>query len=126
MALILDPTSASQWRRALHYLKEGLPVGLPTETVYGLGALATREESLARIFSLKNRPTFDPLIVHVLPQIEWVKPLVKDITPLHHKLMAHFWPGPLTLLFEKSDLIPDLCTATMPWVALRSPSHPVF
>lgn len=106
-------------------LKADEAVGLPTETVYGLAGRALHPRALARIFQLKARPHFDPLIMHVL-DLDWVRPLVKQITPLHERLVAAFWPGPLTLLFERNEKVPDLCTAESPWVAIRSPAHPVF
>jgi L-threonylcarbamoyladenylate synthase len=126
MSVIYDPSSAKQFERVIGLLKRGDAVGLPSETVYGLAALALQETSLAKIFALKNRPTFDPLIVHILNSADWVTPLVKNSTQLHDQLMKAFWPGPLTLLFEKSERVPDLCTASSDWVALRAPAHPLF
>jgi L-threonylcarbamoyladenylate synthase len=125
MALLLDPALPGQLGRAVEMLRAGLPVGLPTETVYGLAATARDEQALARVFALKARPSFDPLIVHVLG-VEDAEPLVDEMSDLHRSLMAKFWPGPLTLLFRKSARVPDLCTSGSPWVALRAPSHPVF
>jgi len=122
VTILLDSRQIS---RAIALLRRSQPVGLPTETVYGLAARALDEKSLARIFALKQRPHFDPLIVHVL-DATWVPPLVRARGATHEKLMDAFWPGPLTLLFEKSDRVPDLCTAATPWVAIRSPSHPLF
>lgn len=125
MAVLVDPKDIYQWNFAVDILKKGEPVVLPTETVYGLAAPALREDSLAKIFHIKDRPTFDPLIVHVLSG-ESVKDLSLEITPLHRRLYSKFWPGPLTLLFKKTDKVPDLCTSGSEWVAVRSPSHVVF
>ena len=122
MTVLLRPDQLD-W--ALQNLKAGNPVGLPTETVYGLAGIAWHEPSLARIFKIKNRPHFDPLIVHVL-DLAMTESLVKEVSPMQKKLMESFWPGPLSILFEKNECVPELCTAASPWVALRSPAHPVF
>jgi L-threonylcarbamoyladenylate synthase len=110
---------------ALELLNSGCPIALPTETVYGLAARMDLPKAVTSVFQLKNRPHFDPLIVHVSSP-DQVAPWVKKITPLQKKLMDRFWPGPLTLLFEKSDRVSDLITAGTEWVAVRSPRHPIF
>jgi L-threonylcarbamoyladenylate synthase len=126
LTLILNIEDVEQFEYARELLVDKkVPVALPTETVYGLAALADDEKALAQIFKLKARPHFDPLIVHVL-SAENVTPWVLEQNEWHQKLMKRFWPGPLSLLFKKSSRIPDLCTAGSPWVALRSPSHPQF
>lgn len=125
MALVLAPENPGQLERGVALLRANLPIGLPTETVYGLAARAFEPTALARIFALKARPTFDPLIVHVLHR-EQAQACVKGFEPLHLRLMEKFWPGPLTFLAQRSERIPDLCTAGSAWVALRSPVHPVF
>ncbi len=99
-------------------------MAFPTETVYGLGANALNQTAVAKIFQAKGRPQDNPLIVHV-PRVESVEPLVKSISPKALELMHHFWPGPLTLLFPKSERIPDLVTGGLPNVAIRMPEHPV-
>lgn len=127
MTVLIDPNSKVQLNFVINKLRANYPIALPTETVYGLAARATSEIALARIFELKARPKFDPLIVHVLDLRKALRDqLIQKPTALHEKLIEKFWPGPLTLLFPKSDRIPDLCTASTPWVALRSPEHPVF
>lgn len=125
MTTLIDPRDPLQIEFVVDLLKQKKPVALPSETVYGLAALAHEEKALARIFELKARPHFDPLIVHVL-DYERAKPWIQGASPLHEKLCKRFWPGPLTLLFHKSSRIPDLCTAGSEWVALRSPSHADF
>jgi L-threonylcarbamoyladenylate synthase len=125
MTVIYRPEESAQFSRVLTLLQAKEAVAIPSETVYGLAALALDEVALSRIFKLKNRPTFDPLIVHVL-DLESAKPLVQKIHPLQERLCRYFWPGPLTILFRKSQLVPDLCTAGTEWVALRSPAHPIF
>ena len=113
---------------AVYLLSGGYPVALPTETVYGLAAWATNPEAVMRVFSVKERPKFDPLIVH-LPDADWLESIAA-IPPgdrrLVDKLVRKFWPGPLTLVLPKTDLIPDIVTAGLETVAVRISSHPVF
>ncbi len=99
-------------------------VGIPTETVYGLAGNALDEKAVSRIFSVKNRPTFDPLIVHI-SSLEKAAPLVQYIPEAAIKLANAFWPGPLTLLLPRTLLIPDLVTSGSDRVALRVPNHPL-
>ncbi|KZT60785.1 translation factor [Calocera cornea HHB12733] len=108
-------------------LDRQLPIALPTETVYGLAANALHAPSVARIFSTKGRPADNPLIVHVssLPMLRSLLPAAFVMPPEYEKLIAAFWPGPLTMLFPKSDVIPPICTAGQPTVAVRMPSHPI-
>lgn len=103
-------------------LKAGLTVGVPTETVYGLAADALNAEAVRGIFLAKGRPADNPLIVHVLDRAQAEGLAV--ITPLAQTLMDAFWPGPLTLVVPKKDAVPDVVTAGLDTVALRSPSHP--
>ncbi len=105
-------------------IKKGGLVAFPTETVYGLGANALNPYAVAKIFEVKNRPTFDPLIVHI-SKIEWLEKLTKEIDERAFKLIEKFWPGPLTLVLPKSQIVPDIVTAGLPTVAIRMPSHPV-
>jgi L-threonylcarbamoyladenylate synthase len=112
---------------AVEILKAKDLVALPTETVYGLAGDALELEAVAKIFEAKERPTFDPLIVHLASK-EWLARLARpsdDTKPLLEKLMARFWPGPLTILFPKTDMVSDLVTAGLDNVAIRMPSHPV-
>ncbi|QUL97910.1 MAG: threonylcarbamoyl-AMP synthase [Candidatus Fermentithermobacillus carboniphilus] len=105
-------------------LREGGLVAFPTETVYGLGANALDPEAVEKIFRAKGRPQDNPVIVHV-SRPEGIKPLVTGVPPLAQKLMDMFWPGPLTLLFPRSSLVPSVVTAGLPLVAIRMPDHPV-
>lgn len=105
-------------------LAEGKTVAFPTETVYGLGADATNPASLAAIFEAKGRPSDNPLIVHVAEKSQ-VKQLAREITPLAETLMAHFWPGPLTIILKKTDIVPAIVTAGLDTVAIRMPAHPL-
>ncbi|MDR1145775.1 MAG: threonylcarbamoyl-AMP synthase [Verrucomicrobiales bacterium] len=121
--VIAEPTPENL-RRAVALLRAGQCVGLPTETVYGLAGDALNPAALAAIFASKNRPRFDPLILHVAEGFALEK-IAAEIPPVALTLMARFWPGPLTLLFAKRELVPDLATAGLPTVAVRCPAHPV-
>ncbi len=101
----------------------GALVGFPTETVYGLGANALDAQAVAGIFRAKGRPADNPLIVHV-PSRDGMESFCRP-TPLALKLAERFWPGPLTLLMEKTDAVPAIVTASLPTVAVRCPNHPV-
>ena len=105
-------------------LKEGKLVAFPTETVYGLGANALDEEAAARIYSAKGRPSDNPLIVHIA---DWdaLGLIVKEIPPEAKLLADKFWPGPLTMIFKKSDRVPYGTTGGLETVAVRMPGHPV-
>lgn len=104
-------------------LRGGGLVAFATETVYGLGANALDPRAIARIFAAKERPRFDPLIVHVADQT-WLPRLVTSVPPPARRLIDHFWPGPLTLVLSKTELVPDLVTAGLPSVGVRMPAHP--
>jgi L-threonylcarbamoyladenylate synthase len=108
--------------RAAAILRAGGLVALPTETVYGLGANALDPVAVAKIFAAKDRPFFDPLIVH-LADISWVPRVACDFPPLARRLASRFWPGPLTLVLPKTDAIPDLVTSGLPTVGVRVPDH---
>jgi len=110
--------------RAADIIKKGGLVAFPTETVYGLGADAFDPIAVARIFEVKKRPRFDPVIVHVASQND-LGPLVSEIPSDARKLVEQFWPGPLTLVFLKKEAVPDIVTAGLPTVAVRMPSHPM-
>ena len=114
--------------RASEYIRRGEPIAVPTETVYGLAADALNAAAVAKIFAIKERPSFDPLIVHFADP-KWMKELARPTSAdlqLVERLAERFWPGPLTLLLPKSEKVLDLVTAELPTVALRMPSHPVF
>lgn len=108
--------------RAKQLLDRGELVAIPTETVYGLAANALDATAAARIFAAKNRPSFDPLIVHVATPLR-VHELVTDFPDQAQALATTFWPGPLTLVLPKKNHIPDLVTAGLPTVGVRCPSH---
>lgn len=103
-------------------LSEGNLVAIPTETVYGLAANALNEDAVLKIYEVKNRPQFNPLIVHVA-SFEKAQTFIQNILPEAKKLTDAFWPGPLTILFEKKQSIPDIVTAGSTRVAIRVPNH---
>ena len=114
--------------RAVAVLTAGEPVALPTETVYGLAADALRPAAAVKIFAAKERPFFDPLIVH-LPSRGWLDELA-DIPSESRAVVAvlteRFWPGPLTLVLPRRAVVPDIVTAGLETVAVRMSAHPVF
>lgn len=112
-------------KRAAALLKEGALVAIPTETVYGLAANALNDAAVAQIFEVKDRPAYDPLIIHT-DRIEKIQHLVEEIPAPLKKLLDAFSPGPLTfLLRKKADGISDQVTAGLPTVAIRVPAHPI-
>ena len=119
-----DPERADLCDRAASMLRNGGIVAFPTETVYGLGAVVFDEKAVARVFEVKQRPRFDPLIVHVSGP-EQLPLLVDTIPAIAQRLIAHFWPGPLTLVLPKTQAVPDLVTAGLGTVAVRMPRHPL-
>lgn len=111
-------------RLASKVLREGGTVAFPTETVYGLGANALDSEALKKIFIAKGRPSDNPLIVHISKK-ESINILAREIPQKTHALMDKFWPGPLTMVFKRSNIVPSIITAGLDTVAIRMPSHPV-
>ena len=109
---------------AIEILKRGDVVAIPTETVYGLAGRIDSDLALKKIFTTKKRPFFDPLIVHV-SNIDQAKKLVLDFPFAAEILTKKFWPGPLTLVLEKSELVSDLITAGLTRVGIRMPNHPI-
>ncbi len=109
---------------AARLLRAGKLVSFATETVYGLGANALDVNAVARVFAVKNRPRFDPLIVHIADR-SWLPRLLLSWPETAERLAARFWPGPLTLVLPKTELVSDLVTSGLPSVAVRMPSHPL-
>lgn len=105
-------------------LREGQLVAFPTETVYGLGASAFDPAAVARVFDAKQRPHFDPLIVHVASRDD-LAGVATSVSSLAAQLIEVFWPGPLTLILPKTKAVPSLVTSGLETVAVRMPSHPV-
>lgn len=121
---INSPDEFEKINAAATIIRDGGLVAIPTETVYGLAANALDGEAVSKIFKAKGRPQDNPLIVHI-SSFEEIVPLVKSVPDLAVKLAKAFWPGPLTLVFEKSTLIPDQVSAGLDTVAVRLPAHPV-
>jgi L-threonylcarbamoyladenylate synthase len=122
------PSAQNAIARAASILRSGGLVALPTETVYGLGANALDPAAVERIFAAKQRPSWDPVIVHIAGPAEdnpMLSALVTEIPKAARKLVAAFWPGPLTLLLPRSKTVPDAVTAGRPLVGVRMPGHPV-
>lgn len=117
--------TAAKIEDAAKALREGHLVAFPTETVYGLGADATNEMAVAKIFAAKGRPQFNPLITHIANR--HIAEEYAQINPAAERLMDAFWPGPLTLVMQRSESCPitDLVSAGLETVALRMPAHPV-
>lgn len=109
---------------AVRLLLAGQLVAFPTETVYGLGARALDPQAVARIFAVKRRPRFDPLIVHVATAGQAFA-LTSSTSSVAELLAERFWPGPLTLVLPKSPSVPDIVTSGLGSVALRVPNHPL-
>lgn len=122
MKLVGATSSAIQ--EAATLIRAGRLVAFPTETVYGLGADALNPLAVAKIFEVKNRPRFDPLIVHIADASS-IEQLCASDDERAQKLIDRFWPGPLTLVLPKSESVPEIVTAGLPTVALRMPAHPV-
>ena len=109
---------------AAKILRDGGLVGIPTETVYGLGANALDGAAVKRIFEAKGRPQDNPLIIHVTGA-QWLPRYCADVPPLAYVLARKFWPGPLTMILKRRPIIPDETTAGLDTVAVRCPNHPV-
>ena len=110
--------------RAADILKQGGLVGIPTETVYGLGADGLNPGAVARIFTAKGRPQDNPLILHI-PTADWLERYCQDIPQGAYALAERFWPGPLTMILRRRDMVPDVVTAGLDTVGMRCPAHPV-
>lgn len=117
-------TIGTDFNWAKQLLEQGNLVAIPTETVYGLAANALDEVAVLKIFEAKNRPQFNPLIVHT-QSWDACQHYVQKVPAIAHLLAAKFCPGPLTFLLEKKDIIPDVVTAGSPLVAIRVPQHPL-
>lgn len=120
MNTIVKPVTPESIAEAGAIIRAGGLVGMPTETVYGLGADALNEQAVLSIFAAKNRPADNPLIVHVA-SLEEITPLVREIPDAAKQLMEAFWPGPMTLILPKADCIPTAVSAGLDTVGIRMP-----
>ena len=123
--LKIDPAApdAELMARAGAVIKRGGLVAFPTETVYGLGGDALNPEASKKIYAAKGRPSDNPLIVHIA-DFESLKPIVREIPEAAVKLAERFWPGPLTMIFRKTELVPYETSGGLDTVAVRMPDHP--
>jgi L-threonylcarbamoyladenylate synthase len=126
LALIVDSQEPEidKIRVAADFIKKGGLVAFPTETVYGLGADALNPNAISTLFMAKKRPFDNPPIVHV-GDLEYVHKLAKEVPPKTIKLMKTFWPGPLTLIFNRSKIVPDITVSGLDTIAIRMPKHEV-
>jgi L-threonylcarbamoyladenylate synthase len=119
-----DKHDVKSIRVAADFIRQGGLVAFPTETVYGLGADALNSSAVLALFEAKRRPLDNPPIVHVGDAMA-VHSLVKEVKPDAEMLMRRFWPGPLTLIFERSSVVPDVTVAGLGTIAIRMPNHSV-
>lgn len=126
LVLKVDPQNPQMKKihKAADFIRKGGLVAFPTETVYGLGADALNSKAVLKIFSAKKRPLDNPPIVHVC-DVKSVHRLVEETPPVAEKLMREFWPGPLTLIFKRSSIVPEVTVAGLDTIAIRMPKHDV-
>lgn len=122
--VLLDAAKSGSIEAAARIIRNGGLVGMPTETVYGLAANALDGKAVLKIFQAKGRPQDNPLIVHI-SELEQIRRLVLRFPERARKLAEAYWPGPMTMVLEKSELIPDEVSTGLPTVGIRFPSHPV-
>ncbi|WP_195940798.1 L-threonylcarbamoyladenylate synthase [Romboutsia sp. 1001713B170131_170501_G6] len=116
--------NVEELKKQAELLKEGKTVIFPTETVYGLGANALDENAVKKIYEAKGRPSDNPLIVHIYDREE-VRDLAKDISDKAEIVMDKFWPGPITIILNKKDIVPNTTSGGLDTVAIRMPSHKI-
>jgi L-threonylcarbamoyladenylate synthase len=126
LLLAVDPhePNMEQIRTAASLIRNGGLVAFPTETVYGLGADALNPKAVLALFEVKKRPLDNPPIVHIY-DVKDVYRLAKEVSPEAEELMKRFWPGPLTLIFKRSRIVPDVAVAGLDTIAVRMPRHNV-
>ena len=122
--LFTAPMSEEQLNEAAEILRRGGLLGIPTETVYGLGADALNPEAAKRIYAAKGRPQNNPLIIHI-PRESWLPRYCREIPAAAYALARRFWPGPLTMILPKKDCVPMETTGGLETVGVRCPDHPV-
>lgn len=122
---ITDPAAQrEEVRAAAEILRGGGLVGIPTETVYGLGADGLNEDAVRAIFEAKGRPQDNPLILHI-PGADWLERFCRDIPDAAYLLAERFWPGPLTMILKRRENVPNVTTGGLDTVGMRCPDHPV-
>lgn len=123
--LIEQIAETSAIKKASQYLLRNEVIAFPTETVYGLGANALEKQAVLKIFAAKGRPSDNPLIAHIADKNQLPVLIEGNVSRIAERLINEFWPGPLTLIFDKSKRVPAITTAGLDTVAVRMPSHPV-
>lgn len=122
--LKIEKNNIENLKEASHLIRKGELVAFPTETVYGLGADGLNKKAVEKIFIAKGRPQDNPLILHI-SHLDMLKPLVMDIPKEAKLLMEKFWPGPLTIIFKKSSLVPEIISGGLETVAIRMPKNEI-
>ena len=120
----MDEPEDERIEEAAEIIRNGGLVAFPTETVYGLGANGLNADAAMKIYSAKGRPSDNPLIIHI-SNLDMLEDLVKEVPKVAKKLIEEFWPGPMTLIFKKSDIVPSQTTGGLDTVAVRFPKHPI-
>ena len=122
--LFTAPLTDAEYDAAAEIIRSGGLLGIPTETVYGLGANALDSRATLHIFEAKGRPQDNPLIIHV-PDESWLSRYCRDIPPAAYALAEAFWPGPLTMILPRQEIVPLRTTGGLSTVGVRCPDHPV-
>ena len=122
--IYFDALTPETVRQAAEIITRGGLLGIPTETVYGLGANALNEEAVLHIFEAKGRPQDNPLIIHI-PDASWLARYCEDVPDAAYRLAERFWPGPLTMILPRKKLVPLRTTGGLETVGVRCPDHPV-
>ncbi|MGN8874767.1 L-threonylcarbamoyladenylate synthase [Pseudoflavonifractor sp. HCP28S3_F10] len=122
--MITQRLSAEEIASAAAIIKRGGLLGIPTETVYGLGANGLDPEAVAHIFEAKGRPQDNPLILHI-PSADWLERYCQAVPESAYRLAERFWPGPMTMVLRRKAVVPDVVTAGLDTVGMRCPAHPV-
>lgn len=122
--LFTAPLREEEYEKAADIIRKGGLLGIPTETVYGLGANALNEDACRRIYEAKGRPQDNPLIIHIA-DVGWLSKYCKDIPPQAYALARAFWPGPLTMILPKQEIVPMRTTGGLDTVGVRCPDHPL-
>lgn len=117
-------SEADQISAAANILRDGGLLGIPTETVYGLGANGLDPSAVKAIFEAKGRPQDNPLILHIA-SADWLERYCEDVPPMAYALAEKFWPGPLTMILKRKSIVPDVTTAGLDTVGMRCPNHPI-
>ena len=120
---IVQPTQGA-YKSAVKKLRDGGVVSFSTETVYGLGCDTFNKEAIAKIYKLKNRPKNNPMIAHIA-DVSWVDKLCSGWSTKCDQLAEHFWPGPLTIVLPKKEVVPESACGGFETIAIRLPAHPV-